>query len=197
MEPLEQYLKLFGYECFLIDLPITFKKFETAAIILEDFFEEIIKNHSIECEKIHFVGHSTGGLVIRKMISDTKYANRIARCVLIATPNKGSQLANIACKIPPYVALFKTLKSISYEYIEQLDIKDNPTIEIAAIAGNVCNLFLGQFIGEESDGMVEVKSVYLPNLSDFIVLAYGHKEIHHQKETAKLVDTFLKSGKFR
>lgn len=197
MHPLQKHLMSFGNECFLIDLPITYEKFELAASLLEDFLEEIIQTHLSEGEQINFVGHSTGGLVIRKMISETKSTDIIGRCVLIATPNKGSKLANIASKLPLYVQIYKTLESISYEYIEQMGIIDKPKIEIGAIAGNSSNLFLRHFINEESDGRVEVKSVGLPHFTDFIVLPYGHKEIHHQKETAKLVDTFLKNGKFK
>lgn len=197
MHPLQKHLMSYEHECFLIDLPITYKKIEVAASMLSEFLEDIIQTHLSEGEQIHFVGHSTGGLVIRKMLSETKSADKIGRCVLIATPNKGSKLAHIASKLPLYVQIFKTLGSLSYKYIEQMGIIDKPTIEIGAIAGNSSNLFLGYFINEESDGRVEVKSVDLPNFTDFIVLPYGHKEIHHQKETAKLVDTFLKNGKFK
>lgn len=197
MQPLLDNLKLLGHECFLIDLPITYEKFDVAASLLGDFLEEMIKTHLSDGEKIHFVGHSTGGLVIRKMLSETKFVNKIGRCVLIATPNKGSKLANIASKLPLYGQIYKTLGSISYKYIEQMDIKDKPSIEIGAIAGNSSNLFLGHLINEESDGRVEVKSVDLPNFTDFIVLAFGHKEIHNQKETAKLVEMFLEKGKFK
>lgn len=197
MHPLIEYLKLFGHECFHIDLPITYKKFEVAALMLEDYLDEIIKTHLSVGEQINLVGHSTGGLVIRKMLSETKFAGKIGRCVLIATPNKGSKLANIACKVPLFVQIYKTLNSISYQYIEKIGIIDKQSIEIGAIAGNSSNLFLGKLIDEESDGRIEVKSVYLPSLTDFIVLPYGHKEIHHQKETAKFVDTFMKKGKFK
>lgn len=197
MLPLSDNLKSFGHECLLIDLPITYKKIEVAVSLLGDFIEEIIKTDLSKGEQIHFVGHSTGGLVIRKMLSETKFANSIGRCVLIATPNKGSKLANIASKLPLYIKIYKTLESLSYKYIEKMAIKDKPTTEIGAIAGNSSKLLLRHFINEESDGRVEVKSVDLANLADFIVLPYGHKEIHHQKETAKLVDTFLKKGKFK
>lgn len=186
-------MEILGYECIVPDLPLTYKEFDFAANVLESLLEELTLTKE---EKVHLVGHSTGGLVIRKLIAETDYSDKIGRCVLIATPNKGSKLADIAGKIKPVVKIFKTLRSLNYEYIEQIDLTPKSNIEIAAIAGNRNNLFLGNLIGEENDGRVEVHSVYYPELKDYLTLPYGHAEIHHQPETAKMVDTFIRTGKF-
>ncbi len=196
MDPLKRHLNLLRYECILKDFPITYKEFDMAAFILEGVLEEVIENSVDDKEKINLIGHSTGGLVIRKFLSETKYIDKINRCVLIATPNQGSSLANIANKFKPYTSIYKTLKSLTYDYIEKMDLKHRSNVEIGAIAGNVSNLLLGNLMSEENDGRVEVSSVYYPDLKDFIILPYGHKEIHHQQETAKLIDAFLQSGKF-
>jgi len=95
-----------------------------------------------------------------------------------------------------YVNIYKTLKSLNYKYIEHLDFRNPFNIEIAAIAGKKSNLLLGNLIDDENDGRVGVQSVYFPELNDFMTLPYGHKEIHHQKETAKWIDVFLKTGFF-
>lgn len=198
MERLKRNLDSFGYECILPNLPLTFKEFDIASVALDHVLEEMVRFHLEKDEKIHLIGHSTGGLVIRKLISETKYTASIGRCVLIATPNKGCKLANIAGKIKPIVRIYKTLKSLDYDYVESVDFnpKSDTDIEVAAIAGNKNNLLLGNLIGLENDGRVELDSVYYPELKDFITLPYGHLEIHHQPETAKWIDTFLRSGKF-
>lgn len=197
MRPLEQNLKLLGYDCFLPDLQLTYKEIEFSSFVLEGILEEMITLHLEKDEKIHLVGHSTGGLVIRKLIADTKYTHKIGRCVLIATPNKGSKLANIAGNAKLYVEIYKTLKSLSYKSVEQLNMQNDSKIEMAAIAGYKNNLLLGKLIGAANDGRVEVESVYLPSLKDFMILPYGHKEIHHQAETARWVDSFLRIGNFK
>lgn len=196
MRQLEQNMEVLGYECIVPNLPLTFKEFDYASAILEEILEEQVQSHLAKGEKIHLVGHSTGGLVIRKLIAETKYAPKIGRCVLIATPNKGSKLATIAGKIKPLVKVYKTLKSLDYEYIEQTNFATKAEIEIAAIAGNLNNLFLGNLMQAENDGRVEVASVYYPELKDYLTLPFGHTEIHHQPETAKWVDAFLRTGKF-
>lgn len=64
------------------------------------------------------------------------------------------------------------------------------------IAGSESNLFMGKFLDGENDGRVPVESVSFPEMKDFIVTPYGHREIHHTQEVAILVRTFLKSGSF-
>jgi hypothetical protein len=56
---------------------------------------------------------------------------------------------------------------------------------------------LGYLIPGENDGRVDIKSVEFDNMKDFIKLNYGHKEIHHKKETAHYVDLFIKTGSFK
>ncbi|MDP4103643.1 MAG: alpha/beta hydrolase [Bacillota bacterium] len=196
MKPLKQNLELLGYECIVPDLPPTFKEFDHSALILDAILEELIESNLKREEKVNLVGHSTGGLVIRKFVSETNHISRIGRCVLIATPNKGSKLANLAASIKPVGEICRTLKSLKYDYIEQMDFTSVPDVEIAAIAGNKNNLFLGNLIRDENDGRVELSSVFYPELKDIITLPFGHIEIHHQQETAKWVDTFLRTGKF-
>lgn len=197
MKPLARNLEILGYDCILPNLQLTYREIEHASFVVEGILEEMIKFDLHHDEQVHFVGHSTGGLVIRKLISETKYVHRIGRCVLIATPNKGSKLADIAGKVKGYVEIYKTLKSLSSEAVEKLHLGNDADIEIAAIAGEKNNLMLGNFIGATNDGRVEVESVYFPNLKDFIILPYGHKEIHHQVETARWTDVFLRTGKFK
>ncbi len=196
MKPLERNLEFLGYKCIAPKLPLTFKEFDYSTFILDGILEELVKSNLAKDEKVHLVGHSTGGLVIRKLITETRYASKIGRCVLIATPNRGSKLAKIAVNLKPIGEIYKTLKSLNYEYIEQTNFASDSDIEIAAIGGNKNNLLLGNLIGDENDGRVELKSVYYPELTDFITLPYGHNEIHHQSETAKWIDDFLRTGEF-
>ncbi|MEQ6388372.1 alpha/beta fold hydrolase [Bacillaceae bacterium S4-13-58] len=192
MAPLKNHLEPLGYTCLTPDFSLTYKEFDKAAVELERIIDEHFPN-----EKPHLIGHSTGGLVIRKVISNKKYKNRVGRCVLIATPNNGSRLAELAGIFPFAVKIYRTLKSLHKEYIKQLNLTSHPTIELGAIAGNKNNLLLGKLIPVTNDGRVELDSVYFPDLNDYVVLPYGHLEIHHKKVTAQLVDQFLKRGTFK
>ncbi len=196
MLTLNKNLEELGNEVMSVELPLTFKDITYATSVFEEIITEIIYDLK-KGEKINLVGHSTGGIVIRLFLSNTKHIDKIHRCVLIATPNKGSKLADIASKLfPTFINIFKTLKSLKRENIQELQLKHIDSIEIGAIAGRKSNLLSDKLLKDENDGRVEVSSTICGELKDFLVLPFSHKEIHHKFETAKLVDIFLEQGNF-
>jgi predicted alpha/beta hydrolase family esterase len=193
---LKSELEKADFEIITVNLPLTFKKLKTTLPLFKLEVEKIFAESQAE-EKINFVGHSTGGLLIRRFLADTKYKNKIGRIVLIASPNKGSRLAYFAKKyFRPFTNIFKTLSSIEVENVKKLELAAAGDFEMAAIAGNKSNLFLGKFLIKENDGRIRVESVRIPDLKDFVVLPFGHKDIHYQKQTATLVANFLELGSF-
>lgn len=193
---LKKNLEKLGYEGIAIDLPLTFHEIEYAYTCFQTKMKGILDSLKKD-EKINLVGHSTGGLMIRMFLSNVKDIHRIYRCVLISTPNKGCQLADIASKkLPMFVAIFKTVKSLTPESIEKLNIKDKGDIEIGIIAGNKSDLILGKLIEGKNDGRLEVYSTKYEGSTDSIILPYNHNKIHHQFEVAQLVDHFLRNGGF-
>jgi hypothetical protein len=49
---------------------------------------------------------------------------------------------------------------------------------------------------EDSDGRVAVSSAMAKDMDDFVILPYGHSDIHHKQETLLLTKKFLTVGKF-
>ncbi|MFO7819030.1 MAG: alpha/beta hydrolase [Halanaerobacter sp.] len=196
MRSLKENLTKLGYRVKSVDLPLTFKRLEAAASQFGAEMEKIIANTE-ENEEISLVGHSTGGLIMRYFISQMGYEDKIDRAVLIATPNQGSQLADLAAEISDSLVDFlKTLDSLQPEKIRELELEDVRHVEIGAIAGNKSDLLLGYLLEGENDGRVEVDAVRYEGLDDFILLPYNHLEIHHQLETAEVVASFLEEGEF-
>lgn len=196
MLTLEENLKKLGNEAISVELPLTFEDITDATSVFEEIIAKIVDDLK-EDEKISLVGHSTGGLVIRLFLSNTKHIDKIHRCVLIATPNQGSKLADVVSELSPmFINIFKTLRSLKYENVKELQLKHIDSVEIGAIAGNKSNLLSDKLLNDENDGRVEISSTLCEELKDFIILPYGHNEIHHKLETAKLVDIFLKEGNF-
>lgn len=196
MKVLESNLSKRQFQCISVNLPLTYEKIEHCAFRFEEIFERIIKDMNSE-EKISLIGHSSGGLVIRKFLSETKFLQNVHRCVLIATPNQGTKLADHADRVSKtFTRVFKTLHSLHTKNIELLKLKETH-IEIGAIAGNKSDLLLGKLLKNANDGRVEVESVFYKGLKDFIILPYGHKEIHYQKETADLIMNFILHGTFK
>ena len=197
MLQLKHQLESLGYQGILVNLPLTYQTIEHCSMVFETKIATIISGLGRD-EKLCFVGHSTGGLIIRHFLANTNYTHRIDRSVLIATPNQGSQLAYFAAKLPRFVTnIYKTLNSLHPDNVRNLKLNNPETLEIGAIAGSKSDLFLGKLIQQENDGRVEVSSVHYRGLKDFIVIPYGHKEIHQQLVTAELVDSFLRTGRFK
>jgi pimeloyl-ACP methyl ester carboxylesterase len=196
MRVLGTHLHKQGLRCTSVDLPLTFERIEHCASLFEELFGRIQQELGSR-EKISLVGHSSGGLVIRKFLSDTRYLDRVHKCVLVATPNDGSRLADYAgSALKAYTKIYKTVQSLQTHSISELRLQQT-SVEIGAIAGNRSNLLLGRLLRHENDGRVEVRSVYYEGLQDFIVLPYGHKDIHYQPETASRIASFIQRGTFQ
>ncbi|MGE7546694.1 alpha/beta hydrolase [Sporosarcina newyorkensis] len=193
MKTLSTYLEEQGYHCRSLNLPLTRLEFDKSVLLVEQVLSEMALHKDA---RIHLVGHSTGGLLIRKVLKETDNLAAIGRCVQIATPNHGSQLAYVASKIVGYTQYFRTLRSLHTTYIEQLNLSKDPPCPIGAIAGTRNHLWLGKLLEGDNDGRIELASVQYPGLTDFISVPYGHKEIHHQREVADLTVRFLKLGQF-
>ncbi|KZL89124.1 alpha/beta fold hydrolase [Clostridium magnum] len=196
MSTLAKNLEKLNYKCILVDLPLTYKEIDYAAFLFQEIIEKILKGIN-QNEKVNLIGHSAGGLIIRKYLLETKNIERIKSCVLIATPNSGSELADMAANyFKAFTHIFKTLKSLKTENAKMINFINDERIRIGAIAGKNDKLLLGKLLTEENDGRVTVKSVYYEGLEDFIILPYHHKEIHYKWKTAELVDDFIQTGRF-
>ncbi|WP_404406109.1 lipase family alpha/beta hydrolase [Jeotgalibacillus malaysiensis] len=191
MYPLERFLSKMGYNCITLSFQLRFHPFEHAAAVLSD----MLRDKVADGEKVFLIGHSTGGIVIRKVLSDPVCAGKVARAVLIASPNQGSGLAGAAHMIRPFTAVYKTLFSITPAFINQYPFAASG-VEVGAIAGDHAGLLLGKMLRQRNDGRVETASVWLPDIKDFLILPFHHKQIHHQPETAGLIDHFFRHGSF-
>ncbi|MGO1367849.1 esterase/lipase family protein [Senegalia sp. (in: firmicutes)] len=198
MKILKKYLMELGYKVVRANLPLTFYEIDKGVEEFSDFIKDIIKNLGKD-EKISLVGHSTGGLVIRKFILDNRNLIKyIENCVLIATPNKGNEIAEFVVEnFKIFPEIFKTIKSLHPEKVKTIKPLDSTPIKIGAIAGNEESIILRPFFDCENDGKVSVDSVKYEDIDDFIILPYNHYEIHKRKETAKYVAKFIETGKFR
>lgn len=195
MSILKNYLSDFGYDTHTVNLPTTFQTLET---IYTRFKEQLISIETTNYTKIHLVGHSMGGLIIRYYLSKHKIP-KLGRCVFIGTPNKGTRLADIGLKIPLMPQTLKPIKALHSE-ATAIDLPQNdPIPDIGIIAGSNHRLLTGCFLKKPNDGRVEVEATKLdaPLMKDFVVLNYVHTKIHKKKATAQLVYHFLEFGQFQ
>lgn len=93
MFPLKKHLESKGYKAITVNLPLRFVALDECISLFEDQFQQLLPNFGCY-EKIHFIGYGMGGLVIRSLLAANTVA-KLGRCVLIATPNQGTKIADI------------------------------------------------------------------------------------------------------
>ena len=145
--------------------------------------------------KVHFVGHSLGGLLIRAYLTDRRVAN-LGRVVLIGTPNTGTEIIdNLRHKW-----WFKVLGPMA----QQLGTDDNsfprtigpPDYPLGVIAGKTARSANEALLPGDDDGLVTVDSTRVDGMTDFVVMETTHAAMRYDRDVADQVVRFLITGAF-
>ena len=86
-----------GIEAFAPAQP-PYQSTEVRAQVLADHLDQILA--STQRERAHLVCHSQGGLDCRHLVSRLGYADRVATIITVATPHRGTTLADLALQAP-------------------------------------------------------------------------------------------------
>lgn len=189
---LGRYLQKNGFATFRPTLPAIFSSLDQCTAEFAKKLQQLPGNW----DRIHFVGHSMGGLIIRQFLARNLVAG-LGRCVLIGTPNHGTDLAVIAEKYCKFsLQIFKPIQSFVPGKLSIAPPRNNPPPEIGVIAGTRNNILLGRFFNKDSDGRVPVDSVPFDGQQQFVTVPYNHLQIHHRQKVAALVLKFIRTGCF-
>ena len=125
------------------------------------FLEQVVR--SLEgVERISFVGHSMGGLVVRRWMADFG-DERVCRLVMLGTPNRGAEIAErlrrfMVARMVAGHALCDLVPGPGSE-IQKLPI---PSVPFAVIAGaRGCSSGFNPLVSGDDDGVVAVESAQL------------------------------------
>jgi pimeloyl-ACP methyl ester carboxylesterase len=132
-------------------------------------------------ERLHFVGHSLGGIIIRWLLHNRPPPEQ-GRVVMLASPNQGSQLAD------QYVDWAGWL----LEPIDELTTDDASTARnLAPIQGRQVGTIAG-----ELDGKVTPTEARMATETDHAVVPAYHSFIMNRSDVQHMVGTFLQDGRF-
>ncbi len=168
---------------------------ETPQAILVDVARQIDLCCAALQSRVHFVGHSLGGLLIRAYLAEHKVTH-LGRVVLIGTPNYGTPIVdryrdswwmNLA---GPAV---KALGTGSDSFPASLS---DPHYPVGVIAGVKAGPLLDDVIAGDHDGLVPVESTKVPGMVDFIAVDSGHSSLRYSEEVTHQTVAFLQTGKF-
>lgn len=182
------------YQVITPDLAISFQKLDVAVRALQ----KIIATRSNEGPLV-FIGHSTGGLLIRRMLNSCPdIARRTTDCIFIATPNHGTPLAEIHQKLPGFLRVIHTpIAELTQSAIESLNLQKPDHIRFAGICGTEPHPVTNRlFRGSENDGVVAKRSVAMESMQSFVSIKANHVDIMSDPVCLIQVAHFLKSGCF-
>ena len=154
----------------------------------------------LNAPKVHFVGHSLGGLVIRAYLQNKTHKlqkAKIGEVVLIGTPNRGSELAghlSDSWLMDIGGGISRALVTGTRSLGNNLNALD---VNIGVIAGTKSfGLTNANFTGP-NDGLVSVESTKLDTMSDFITIEVSHSMMRYNLEVAQQTIHFLQKGMFK
>ena len=156
-ESLSQQLKRSGLQVIPFDYPSTRIKIDRST----EFLQSVLKSMP-QVERVHFVVHSLGGLVIRRY-AQKNGVDRMGRVVMLGVPNSGAKMADILRSNPLFKAVLgpagQELISSAQGLAAQLS---TPKFEFAVISGGRGNASgFNPLIPGDDDGTVSVKSTRL------------------------------------
>lgn len=182
-----------GYHFVAIDYPSTQRTISQFADQLQSVIE------SLEgIEKIHFVVHSMGGLVVRRWCQS--YSDpRIGRLVMIGTPNAGAEIATMLRQN----LLFRTIFGPAGQ--ELVAEPDNftatlpvPPFEFGVIAGaRGIEEGFNPLIPGDDDGIVTVNSARLAGATDSYTVRCLHSFQCWNPDAMQATRRYLQTGAFR
>lgn len=175
--PMKRYLTKCGYTVKVFDYSST-----------RNNVAEIGEKFSVFLEKLEFeddvyiIAHSMGGLITRVALAQNSSKIKIARCVMLGTPNHGSPVADHYLKIYPWSGkLIKSLPSLATWHPEYPPLP--PGLE--------CGMIVAQ-----KDHVVPPDSVKLENIISYIEAPYSHSGLLYRRVVWDLSLKFLEKGNF-
>ena len=152
--------------------------------------------HAAGGRRVHLVGHSLGGVVVHRTLSECGATRVSGNAVLLGSPLNGSRAARGASRWPVLRPLLGP--HVLGELAEPCGRCWTGPNALGAIAGTL-RMGTGQFFAhfdEDNDGTVAVSETIIPGLADHLVLPHSHIGMLFAADVARQVAGFLREGRF-
>jgi pimeloyl-ACP methyl ester carboxylesterase len=152
-----------------------------------------------EEQALDFVTHSLGGILLRAAVdAGILPVERIRRAVLLAPPNRGSEVAERLARVP-------VVRRIPGRPLAELGIGSDAVVarlgpvpfDCGVIAGNrSIEPHLSWMIPGPNDGKVAVARASADGVRDFLVVPHSHPFIMNARAVHEQIFHFLEHGRF-
>jgi pimeloyl-ACP methyl ester carboxylesterase len=146
-------------------------------------------------QRVHFVTHSLGGIIVRQFLATHALPN-LGRVVMLAPPNGGSEVADVlqrsrfvACAVTPVRELGTNSLTTALP---------PATFSLGVIAGSRSHipLFSRWMHDVPNDGVVAVDRTRLAGMRDFVVLHRTHTMLPWSPDAIGETFRYLEEGRF-
>ena len=196
LKPAEKHLNALGYHT--VHVHYASRKADIRNVVDGRVRDAITEHCTDPNRKIHFVGHSMGGIMIRKYLKSYEIGN-LGKVVLMATPNQGTELAEtLKRSITPVRKVFgKAVEQLGTTSCSLPNTLGAPDFEPGIIMGSRSAFpFLSPFVPGTDDGVVAVEAGKVEGMRDFIVTPTNHCNIAREEEVLRQIAFFLVHGTF-
>lgn len=192
-----------GMEKFLQDhnFSVTNLDYPSRKFSIPELAEQVRKKITIDskaqnAQKIHFVTHSMGGILLRQ-IQKTKPLSNLGRTVMLGPPNQGSEIVDKLGKLKIFKMLngpaSLQLGTKSYNIPNRLGPVN---FEVCVIAGTQSiNPLLSQMIPGTDDGKVSISRAKVEGMKEFIQVKSPHPFLMNNRTARNVTLHFLQIGK--
>ncbi len=194
MRSLARHMELQGYEVLNLDYPSTKKPLEE----LKDHVWQDISSKAQENKPMHFIGYSMGGLLVRAILSHYR-PQKMGRVVMLATPNKGSEIADFLKNNWLYKKLYGPAgQQLGTDQTQISSLFKQIDYECGVIAGSrSIDPISSLLIKGKDDGKVSIENTYIEGMQDHITLSAPHTFFPQNKNVQQQTAYFLREGSFK
>jgi pimeloyl-ACP methyl ester carboxylesterase len=150
-----------------------------------------------KAQKVHFVTHSLGGILVRQYLLRHQIDN-LGRVVMLGPPNKGSEVVDKLRDFPGF-------RFINGEAGLEMGTGESSVpnklgaanFDLGIIAGTrSVNLILSRMIPGTDDGKVSVENTRLEGMRDHLQMKVTHPFMMRNAKVIEQVIHYLESGRF-
>jgi len=196
MNKMQRELEGAGFLTANIDYPSREYTVEKLAdIAVTDGLAACRRNDGVE--KIHFVTHSLGGILVRQYLSTNEIAE-LGRVVMMGPPNQGSAAVDELINVPGFDWLNGPAGRQLGKGDDSVPLKLGPAdFELGVIAGNrTIDPVTSAVLENPDDGRVSVDDTRLEGMDDFVIVEHSHAFMMRMRQPIELTIEFLRSGHF-
>ncbi len=195
MLPLDEQLHEQDFLVVNVDYPS--REFPIATLVEKAITPALENCRQYPISGINFVTHSLGGILVRYYLSQQKIPE-LKRVVMLAPPNKGSQVVDNLKDLAPYDWINGPAgRELGTDPASVPNTLGPVDFDLGVIAGTTTiNILLSLYLPDPDDGKVSVENTKIEGMRDFISLPVSHPYIMKDKEAIAQTIHFLRHGQF-